>query len=54
MIDGDRVLSNNYEFNKMLLKNDASAETTVGNASKLNKIIERSSRDYHLKTRIAI
>ena len=49
-----RALANSFEFNKLLLNNDMTLETTAGYASKLNKIIERPNRDSHVTTRIAM
>ena len=53
-IDKDGVLAKSYGFNKLLVSNDIQMETTAGNGSKLNKIIERPKRDHYAKTRIAL
>ena len=51
-VDEDRALSNSFNFNKLLLRNDTTLETASGYASKLNKIIERPNRYHHAKIRI--
>ena len=48
------ALSNSYEFNKLLLKNDATLETPAGHVSELKKFIERPNGDSHVKMRIAM
>ena len=53
-VDEDGSLAHSYEFNLLLIKNDIQLETTGGYGSKLNKIIERPNREYHVKTRIAL
>ena len=52
-VNKGRAVDNVYEFNKLLLKNGMTMETS-GCALKLDKIIEKLSRHYHLKSRIAI
>ena len=47
------ALANTHEFKKLLIKNNMQLETTGRNGSKLNSIIERPSRDYHVKTRVS-
>ena len=53
-VDEEEALANSYEFNKLLLTNDVTLETTSEHVSKLNKIIERPNRDSHVKKRIAM
>ena len=53
-VDEDGALANSYEFNKLLINNNMQLETTGGYGSKLNKIIERPNREYHVKNRIAL
>ena len=53
-IDEDVSLTNSFEFNLLLLKNNAQMEKTMVHASKLNKTLERPDREMCTKTRIAL